>query len=260
MAYSNFHTHSTYCDGVSSLEETVLTAIEMGCKSLGFSGHSYTFFDEEYAMTQEGTEAYKHEVGELKDKYADQIRILCGIEQDFFSDEPTEGYDFVIGSVHYVLKDGVYVPVDNTAEDFVADVAKHFDGDYLAFCEAYYAQVADVVEKTGCTFVGHFDLVTKFNQDNKLFDMGHPRYVKASSEALEALCAQGAMFEINTGAMAKGYRTEPYPSVRLLRQLAAAHAPVILTSDCHKASMLQFGLKEADDLAKSLGLQVVYEL
>lgn len=260
MTYSNFHTHSTYCDGASTLRETVDAALQAGCPSLGFSGHSYTFFDESYAMSRQSTDRYREEVQALKREYADRIRILCGVEQDYFSRMPTDGYDFVIGSVHYVLHEGVYVPVDNSKEDFVRDVQWYFGGDYLAFCEEYYAQVAQVLQVTGADVVGHFDLVTKFNEGNALFDENDPRYVAASQAALDALIAQGALFEINTGAVVKGYRSEPYPSVSLLKRIADAGGKVILSSDCHRADKLLAGIPEADTLARSLGLEVVREL
>ena len=34
------------------------------------------------------------------------MEIHCGIEQDLFSQEPTDGYDYVIGSVHYLYAAG----------------------------------------------------------------------------------------------------------------------------------------------------------
>ena len=50
----------------------------------------------------------------------------------------------------------------------------------------------DVAEKTGCQIVGHFDLITKFNEGDKLFDTSHPRYVNAALGALERLDVSSA--------------------------------------------------------------------
>ena len=36
---SNFHTHTTFCDGKSTVEEVVRSAIEKGFDAIGFSGH-----------------------------------------------------------------------------------------------------------------------------------------------------------------------------------------------------------------------------
>ena len=50
MKYGDFHVHSTYCDGKSTLRETVEAAIAKGLPALGFSGHGYTHFDLRYCM------------------------------------------------------------------------------------------------------------------------------------------------------------------------------------------------------------------
>ena len=89
MILRDFHVHSTYCDGKSTLEETVLAAIEKGIRHLGFSGHSYTPFDEGYCMSPSDTKRYVAEIKTLKEKYKDKIKIYCGIEKDVFSDITT---------------------------------------------------------------------------------------------------------------------------------------------------------------------------
>ena len=51
--------------------------------------------------------------------------------------------------------------------------------------------------------------------------------------------------EVNTGAMARGYRPIPYPAPALLRTLRELGGRVILTSDCHDAARLIYGYAEA---------------
>ena len=74
--------HTTYCDGNDSPEEMILAAVDMGLDAVGLSGHSYTWFDESYCMSREGTERYIAEVRELRQKYRDRIRVLLGVELD----------------------------------------------------------------------------------------------------------------------------------------------------------------------------------
>ena len=199
-------------------------------------------------MTEEGTEQYKNVIRRLREQYRDQIRIRLGVEQDYFGDLPTDDYEYVIGSVHYVLKDGAYLPIDQSVEDFDAIVREAYGGDVYAFAEAYYALVAQVHEKTRCDVVGHFDLITKFNEDGCRFDTAHPRYRKAAGEALEALLAEPVIFEINTGAIARGYRRTPYPEPWILEELIAHKAPLLLSSDCHDRRFLLYELERYRDL------------
>ena len=260
MPYATYHNHTTFCDGQSTAEEMTQAAVAAGCSALGFSGHSYTFFDETYCMSRVNTARYRQEISRLKAQYAGQLRILCGVEQDYWSNAPTDGYDFVIGSSHYVRKNGHYLPVDNSKEELLRGVNAQYGGDVLSFCEDYYRQMADMQRKTNCTFIGHFDLVTKFNEGGALFSEADPRYRAAALAALDALCAQNTVFEINTGAMAKGYRTTPYPARFLLERIRDNGRPVILNADCHDASKLLYGLDQAKQLAQSVRLTLLTEL
>lgn len=244
MIPSNYHTHTTFCDGKNSPEELVLRAIELGCPELGFSGHAYTDFDRGYCMSPEDAEGYKAEIRRLQEKYAGRIKILLGVEQDYFSQEPTGDYDYVIGSVHYVHKDGCYLSVDHTRERFMENAQKHYGGDYYAYAEDYYALVGDVYRKTGCQIIGHFDLFTKFNEGNMLFDTTHPRYQAAANKALSALLDAPVILEVNTGAMARGYRTAPYPAQNILSRWLQAGKKVQFSSDCHNAQHLLFGYEQ----------------
>ena len=98
----DLHTHSTYSDGKASPEEVILAAIQKGLSEIGLSDHSYTFFDESYCMKKDRIASYKAELAALKKKYAGQISVLCGVEQDAYSTESTVGFDYAIGSAHYL--------------------------------------------------------------------------------------------------------------------------------------------------------------
>ena len=243
MSLNNYHTHSRYADGRDTPEAMVRRAIALGCEELGFSEHAYVPFDD-CCMTPERTEAYKNEIRKLKEKYADKIHILLGVEQDYYSPLSTGDYEYVIGSVHYIHKDGRYLSVDHTREKQIRIVREYYGGDYYAFIEQYYAMVGEIYERTPCDIVGHFDLVTKFNEDGSLFDTSHPRYRAAALAALDRLCACPVIFEINTGAIARGYRKTPYPEPWLLDELRRRKTPLILSSDCHDRRFLLCGMEE----------------
>ena len=241
---SNFHTHTIYCDGKDTPRALAEEALRLGCPAMGFSGHSYTDFDPSWCMSREGTAAYRREVLALKGEYAGRLDIRLGIEQDYWSEESTEGYDYVIGSVHYVRKEGEYLPVDESREILLRGVEKLYGGDIYAFAEDYFRLVGELWEQTRCRIVGHFDLLTKFNEDGSLFDETHPRYLRAAEEALDRLLEAPVLFEINTGAMARGYRTTPYPGPILRRAIARKGGTFILSSDCHRKEQLLYGLED----------------
>lgn len=239
MILKELHSHSTYCDGKNTPEEMLLSAIEKGLEVYGFSGHGYTSFDLRYCMSLEKTEAYKRDVKALKEKYKDRIEVLLGVELDVFSDHDTSDYDYVIGSVHYVTRDGVYRSIDEKPTEFEAICREWYGGDYYSFAEDYYRNAEKLAEKK-IDIIGHFDLITKFNEGNRLFDMAHPRYLKAAKKAIDALLPLGVPFEINTGAISRGYRTEPYPARELHEYIKSKGGRFVLTSDTHKKENICF--------------------
>lgn len=243
MIVSTYHTHSKYSDGKNTLEEMVLSAINNGMKEIGFSDHAPMSFDCSWDIKIENLSSYKQEVLELKEKYKDKIKIYLGIEQDYYSIK-AEGYEYILGSVHYIYKNGKYLELDYSAERTKENIDLYYDGDALAYCEDYYKLVGDVVEKTGCQIIGHFDLITKFNEKMPLIDVNHPRYKKAYKEALDKLLKTDAIFEINTGAISRGYRTSPYPNNEMIDYIAKSGKPFVICSDTHSVSSVACNLEE----------------
>ncbi len=239
MYFANYHTHTTFCDGRDTPEQLVQEAIRLGCPALGFSGHSYTPYEAAW-MPKERILPYQAEIRRLQAVYSGQIRILLGIEQDYYSDEATDAYEYVIGAVHNLRRGGEYRPLDYTRDRLIATVNDWFGGDWYALAEEYYALVGDLYEKTHCRVIAHFDLIEKFNETCDLFDRTHPRYRAAALAALDRLKDAPVIFEVNTGAIARGYRTTPYPDPFLLQAMQDAGVRLMLNSDCHDRRFLLY--------------------
>ena len=255
LTQSNLHTHTSFADGKHTAEEVVLSAIDAGMKVLGFSEHSFHSHPTVFGMQSPACQQeYRQEICRLKDRYADRIKILCGIEQDSFSGVPTDVYDYVIGSVHYLHLNGEFCAIDLSVQEVQDAIQKHCGGDPIVYAKAYFEAVAGVEEDTQCDIVGHFDLLTKFNERTAIFDTSDPRYIKAGLEALDALLEKDVIFEVNTGAMARGYRTTPYPAPIFLRYIAEKRGNVTLSSDAHNKDFLTYGFETALQIMKASGI------
>ncbi len=260
MILSDYHVHTTYCDGEHSLRENVISAIEKGMKTIGFSTHSYTDFDERYCISKENTIRYIEEIAALKKEFAGKINILCGIEKDCYSKADTSAFDYVIGSVHYIKCGDEYIEVDACADILKNAAAKYFGNDMLSLAEAYFETVSLVPENTGCNIVGHFDVITKFNEKTPLFDESHPRYIAARNKAIDKLLTYSIPFEINTGGISRGYKTIPYPAPDACQYIASKNGSFIMSSDSHSKENLMFEFDKWEAEAKSSGLTLIDEL
>lgn len=252
MILADYHVHTTFSDGKNTPEEMVLAAIEKGMTAIGFSDHSYTAFDESYCMKKEDAPRYRECIAKLKEKYKGQIKILCGIEQDFYSDMPTQDYDYVIGSVHYLRLRDEYVPVD-VSPDILRDAAnRYFGGNMAALAAEYYRTVSRVVQRTNADIIGHFDLITKFNEDGALFDENAASCTIARGTAADCLLETEKPFEINTGVVSRGYRALPYPAPDIREYIFSKGGKFILSSDSHSTETLCFGFdnEELEKLCK----------
>ena len=119
-------------------------------------------------------------------------------------------------------------------------VKKYFNGNIYTLIDLYYKTVSDVINKTNADIIGHIDLISKFNEDNSMFDNKDERYINAYKSACDKLLKYDVPFEINTGAISRGYRTSPYPSDDIYEYLKRHGAKFVLSSDSHSKDTLCF--------------------
>ncbi|MBQ8310778.1 MAG: histidinol-phosphatase HisJ family protein [Clostridia bacterium] len=260
ITLQNLHTHSTYCDGRNTPEETVRRALMLGFDSVGFSEHAPKPFCVNYASMMEKNTQYRAEIARLKEAYRGQIEIFLGLEEEMYAGSDLSHYDYVIGSVHYLLIGGEYVGFECDIGDLLAIIDTHFGGDGMALARVYYETLAHLPEYGRFDVVGHFDVINKRCEKNGLFDMECAEYRSYALEALQALAGKIPLAEINTGAMTRGHRTAPYPAPFLLKEWRARGGNIIISSDCHSNQFLAHYFREAIELAESCGYRETYVL
>ena len=247
----NLHTHTVFCDGKDTPEQLVERALSLGHTAIGFSGHSYMFYSNYISL--EKTLGYRKEVEAVKQKYADRIEVYCGLEFDLFSEVDLTGYDYIIGSEHYLYRDGKYIAFDRSAAEVKQVIDEYFGGDGLSYAKAYYETLSLLPKKAKCDIIGHFDIVAKHAEKANFFDENDKKYQSYALDAMHALRKDIPILEINTGAIARGYRTTPYPAPFLLKEWKAIGGEIIISSDCHDKAFLNYRFNEAVEYAKSCG-------
>jgi len=229
---TNYHTHTTFCDGSATARRMVEAAIEKGFDAIGFSSHSDIVED---------LGAYKAEIRSLAAEYAGRIAILCGVEAEYDTGFPRGDLDYVIGSTHYLrAPGGERLSFDHTPQILADGIRDLFGGDSAAFVRAYFAQEREMIERYDCDVIGHVDLVRKFNLKHPFFDETARWYREELVKTADAVAASGKIVEVNTGAIARGWQIDAYPSVEMRSLLRERGVKFILSSDAHAPETLDF--------------------
>ncbi len=255
MIFQNLHTHTIFSDGKNTLVEMIEAAIEKDFDVLGFSDHSPMPFPCGWAVPAERIPEYRETIRSLAEIYRDKIEIALGLEVDRFTLPLADKYDYTIGSTHYLYKDGVYLEIDHSRERQETAIHEHFSGDPLAYARHYWETVADCIRIHRPTIVGHVDVIAKFS----LMPEDDPKYRALAMEGVDALLPMCDLFEVNTGAISRGYRTVPYPADWLVRHLATRGARFTLSSDCHNAPYLDCHYRESLAMLRANGVQTLWQ-
>ena len=127
MIKTNYHTHTDFCDGQASPEVMVQEAIKRNFAILGFSGHCCYPFAEDWHIQVSRLGEYMQEIRRLQETYKDSIEILLGFEADYLPpvtrpSHPwykSQGLDYTIGSLHYVITPQGISTIDGPVEEVV---------------------------------------------------------------------------------------------------------------------------------------------
>lgn len=258
---TNYHTHTTFCDGKDSAEENVRAAIGKGFAHLGFSAHSLYPFSLAGNLNHTEHTAYVAEIRRLQRTYAADIAVHVGFEADYIPGICVPRFDayaafapeFLIGSVHYVYDGGTLFAVDHTPQILFDAVRTVYRGDARQLVGAYFAAERAMLAAGDFTIIGHADLIRKFNGSLRLFDEQDDWYRREVQETVRAIARAGVIAEINTGAISRGYMSDPYPSDYMLALLRERNVPVMINADAHTADALDCAFDCARARAKKAG-------
>ena len=265
---TNYHTHTTFCDGLQSPEEMVLEAIRRKFDILGFSGHSLYPFASSWHIAPRAHKAYCAEILRLSQKYKDSLQIYLGFEADFVKGlvcAKKERFiefnpDFFLGAVHYVPSENGalegFFEADGAFDEVQKTIQTYWGGNAKKAVQTYFATQREMLLHTDCTFLAHADLIRKQNSPlapKPLFCEDDEWYKKELKATAESIQRAGVCVEVNTGGMSRGYLSTPYPSKYFLELLHERGVPVTINSDAHRASHLDYGFLEALALLKDVG-------
>ncbi len=263
---SNIHSHCTFCDGKNTIDEMVQAAIESKLLSIGFSSHAHTGYSFDDCQVND-LDGYFAEIEAARVRYQGRITIFQGLELESLIPGP-DGKDifptidprcqYTIGSCHYARAKGNYYSIDYKPE-MLDDAIEAFNG-VENFINDYYTSYLSFAKAVPFDIIGHIDLYTKFNEKHPILDENSEKYRKQVLPYIDELISLNRIFEVNTGAMSRGYRSTPYPAAFILRHLLERKAPIIITSDTHSRNTICYAFDETEAMLREIGFKEQMQL
>lgn len=262
---TNYHTHSRYCDGEGEIAEYLDAAVAAGLSSYGVSCHAPVPVRtiDPWMMCREDLPIYCAEVRRLRDEYRDRLPVFLALEldylpgmDDFYRKEILpHGFDYFVGSVHFVTEDADGLPweIDHSAERFASGLESAFHGDVRRAFEEYFALQREMVGTPGVAIVGHMDKMKMWNRSDRYFRETDAWYVAAIEETLRAFKAGGLIVELNTSGLRKEIGS-PFPSPWVMARCRDLDIPVTITGDTHRPADVDAGFSEAEAILRDVGI------
>ena len=266
MNFFNLHTHSKYCDGKGNPEEYILSALQKGFHTIGFSSHAPVPFPNNFAISDDTElQEYCATIKGLKQKYSGQISVYCGLEIDYIEgitrdfDEFRKAcaLDYVIGSVHLLRNR------DNERLWFIdgPDPKKYdeglktiFNGDIRKAVTGFFEQQGNMIEIQKPDIIGHFDKIKMHNKD-RFFREDEPWYRDLVMELIDVIDRNGVIVEINTRGIYKKRYNDFFPGQWILQILEERNIPVTLSADAHSPEEIDGYYQEALDILGNIGFK-----
>ena len=189
------------------------------------------------------------------DSYCEFVRstpLRLGIEMDFVpgAEDRTanlldgRGFDYVVGSVHFIGERAVDHPGFDVWEQ---------QGDPEAVWRRYFETLAEAARSGLFDILAHPDLV-------KVWGAGRPRpegdLRRFYEPAVEAIAEAGVAVEVSTAGLRKPVG-EIYPAPDFLELCVEAGAAFALSSDAHRPEEVGDSYAQALELMKSAGVREI---
>lgn len=268
MYLSNYHSHCTFCDGRSTMEEFVRFAIAKGIYKYGFSSHAPLPFHTKWNMPEDDFDDYVKEFLRLKTKYDDRIELYLGLEIDYIEGCTDVGknlfrsqkLDFTICSIHYLdkISENEYWSIDGAFCDFDKGLKMLYGGDIQAGVKRFFELSTRMIEKGGFDIVGHLDKIIYHGIKMPEFNIYSKWYFNLMSDILELIKKNNLILEINTKSLLEFGFTYPhqmfYPLIREF------DIPIVVNSDCHYPTNITDGFQQTFNALKKAGFKTTYQL
>ncbi len=251
------HLHSSHSgDSSTPMEEMILRGIAQGLTTMCFTEHN----DFEYPDAPDfsgkifllNTDSYLYDLIKYKEKYADQIRILFGVELGLQPEVMRQNavyaksydFDFIIGSSHVCHGSDPYYSspfFDNRSAD-------------EAYREYFESILENIKKFDNFDVYGHLDYVVRYSAEMDR-NYSYHKFSDILDAILELLIDKGKGIEINTGGLKKGMR-DLHPCTDIIKRYHELGGEIITVgSDSHDTAHIADYFDRAYEALKACGFR-----
>ncbi len=269
MGFSNYHTHTQFCDGANPPEEYIIAAIDWGMSAIGFSAHSPLPFENNYSIKESRLLEYRSAISELKEKYKEEINIFLSFEYDYVPgiSESCESLkqllkpDYIIASVHLVrnpIKEELWF-IDGPDTNYISGLENIFNNNIEKAVTCYYKQIQEMVCSVKPDIVGHLDKI-KMNNKNRFFTEDEKWYRQIVSETLHVIAETGSIVEVNTRGIYKKRSKSLFPGNFILEEILQKKIPILVSADAHAPAEVCMHYPETIEILRKIGFKSIKKL
>lgn len=237
------------------MEDMVLQGIAQGLKIMCFTEHN----DFEYPVFPDlpadafalNTDSYLYTLATLKEKYADKIRLLFGVELGLQPEAAhlnalyaqSYDFDFIIGSSHVCHGKDPYYPGFFDGRGAEASLREYFE-----------SILENIREYSNYDVYGHLDYAIRYAPEK---DKGYTyeKYRDVLDEILKLLLEKEKGIELNTGGIKSGLR-DFHPCMDILKRYRGLGGEIITVgSDSHDVRNIAAHFARAADVLRECGFR-----
>ena len=271
VSYHGGHSGQFCNHAEDTLEDIILKYIELGFARVGITEHippvnDRFLYPDEIADNLNSHDLYLRFrdyfslVRRLKEKYADRILIMAGMETETYT-----GYidhvhalvsefspDYIVGSVHHV--GDICFDYSKDAYDRAASACGSLEGLYESYFDLQYEMMAALRP----FIVGHFDLI-------RIYDpayhkrLARPKIQKKIHRNLKLIQSLGLVMDFNLRPLSRG-EAEPYIAPPILEQAKEMGIRVVPGDDSHAVDQAGANIEKAIAILTANGFNTTWPL
>ena len=263
------HTHTQYSvDSEADIELMIKRACELNLAAYAITDHCECnrWYSENY---YKNATTYKYfdfgrdfensvsAVTLLKEKYANKLNLICGIEMGQATQElnvaekivADKRLDFIIGSVHQIPDTEDFAFLDYNSMNW---------RNMYELMYTYMLEINKLCKWGKFDVLGHLTYFLRYFQNHWNIKFDISAFDEIIEESFRELTLKGKGIEINTSGLRNSKCKETFPSLKYIKMFHMLGGEIIsIGSDAHTVEDLGSGIYEGVELAKEAGFRYI---